>query len=131
MKNRFVTSIALTALALGGPGVRAATAQASPSVEAQIAIRITDRMPEEAGSEFAADVGELFCWSRVTGAEGTTIHHVWIHGENQYSVALRIDGSPWRTWSSKVVPAEWTGEWRVEIRDDSGNVLEALTFTVG
>ncbi len=129
--NRFVASLALTALASGGPGVWAATAQASPSVEAEIAIRIVDRMPEGAGSEFAADVGELFLWSRVTGGEGTTIHHVWIHGEDEYSVALEIDGSPWRTWSSKAIPAEWTGEWRVEIRDDTGNVLDALTFTVG
>nr|NIV49387.1 DUF2914 domain-containing protein [Gammaproteobacteria bacterium] len=33
--------------------------------------------------------------------------------------------------SSKVVPPAWTGEWRVEVRDDEGNVLETLTFTVG
>ena len=26
---------------------------------------------------------------------------------------------------------EWTGDWRVEVRDSRGNVLETIRFTVG
>jgi hypothetical protein len=42
-----------------------------------------------------------------------------------------MGGSPWRTWSSKTIPPEWSGEWSVEIRDASGAVLETVGFTVG
>jgi hypothetical protein len=120
----------LAASAIAVLDARPATAQA-PTVEAEIATQVVDRMPEGGAQSFPAEVGELYCWMRVTGAEGTTIHHVWIHGESEFSVPLTIGGSPWRTWSSKVIPAEWSGEWRVEIRDDTGNLLEAMSFTVG
>lgn len=101
------------------------------TVEAEIAERIVDRMPQDAGVLFPADIGELFCWTRVTGAADTTIQHVWIHGDLEFPVAHEIGGSPWRTWSSKVIPEEWAGDWSVEIRDAEGNVLETLQFTVG
>jgi hypothetical protein len=45
-------------------------------------------MPEGSAAAFAADVGEVYAWMRVTGAEGTTIHHVWIHGEEEWSLPL-------------------------------------------
>lgn len=107
------------------------TAEQTPAVEAQLATAVVERMPEGSGETFPAEVGEVYAWMRVTGAEGATRHHVWIHGEDEWSVPLMIGGSPWRTWSSKRIPPEWTGEWRVEIRDDTGNLLEALSFTVG
>lgn len=105
--------------------------ESAPTVEAQIAEQVVDREPQGAGTVFGADVGEVFCWTRVTGAAGTTIQHVWIHDGVEYPVSLDIGGSPWRTWSSKNIPPEWAGDWRVEIRDASGNVLEGLSFTVG
>lgn len=102
-----------------------------PTVEAQVASEIVDRMPEGAGSAFPADVGEVFCWTRVSGAAGSTIQHVWIHEGTEFPVTLDIGGSPWRTWSSKSIPPEWSGEWRVEVRDGEGNVLQTVSFTVG
>lgn len=107
------------------------SAQAQITVESAIATAIVDRMPEGSGSTFPADVGELYCWTRVLDGGGTRIHHVWIHDGDEQSVPLAVGGSPWRTWSSKIVPPEWTGDWRVEVRDDQGNVLETLSFTVG
>ena len=130
MKKRRAVEAALAALLPAALAASAAVAQA-PTVEAEIAARIVDRMPEGAARAFGADVGEVYCWMRVTGAEGTTIHHVWIHGEDEFSVPLTIGGNPWRSWSSKRIPPEWAGDWRVEIRDDTGNLLEALSFTVG
>lgn len=128
MNARHAVAVALAAAVLAG-SADAVLAQAT--VEAEVATAIVDRMPDGAGSAFGVDVGEVFLWSRVEGAEGTTIQHVWIHGPHEFSVPLTIGGSPWRTWSSKVVPPEWTGEWTVEIRDSTGNLLDALSFTVG
>lgn len=127
MKKRLAVPILVAA------GVLASFAGpvAAQGVEAEVATAVVDRMPEGSGMSFPADVGELFVWSRVTDAEGTSIQHVWMHGDNEWPVTLAIGGSPWRTWSSKAIPPEWTGEWTVEIRAEDGTVLETLSFTVG
>ena len=122
-----MTAIGCAMLGLALPGLLSAQV----SVEVEIARQIVDRMPQDAGTSFPVDVGEVFCWSRVTGAAGTTIQHVWIHGEMEFAVSQEIGGSPWRTWTSKTIPPEWAGEWRVEIRDGDGNLLDTMPFTVG
>lgn len=101
------------------------------AVEIAIARSVVDRVPADTASAFPADVGQLACWTRVTGAAGTTIQHVWIHGADEFPVSLEIAGSPWRTWSTKEIPPDWTGEWRVEVRDGAGAVLASARFTVG
>lgn len=100
-------------------------------VEIAIARDVVDRMPVDTASAFPADVGTLTCWTRVTGVAGSTLQHVWIHGPHESTVTLDIGGSPWRTWSTKQIPPEWTGEWRVEVRDSAGTVLATARFTVG
>jgi hypothetical protein len=70
-------------------------------------------------------------WTKVSGAAGQTVTHVWSHGENEWTVPLQIGAATWRTWSNKTIPTEWTGEWQVEVRDQQGNVLKTLHFTVG
>ena len=127
MKIRYLTVLALVALGLTIP----AHASGQVSVEAEIARQVVDKMPADAGTSFAVDVGEVFCWTLVTGASGTEITHTWIHDEMEFPVTLTIGGSPWRTWTSKTIPPEWAGEWRVEIRDGGGNLLDTRSFTVG
>ncbi|HEX4601330.1 MAG TPA: DUF2914 domain-containing protein [Gemmatimonadales bacterium] len=100
--------------------------------DAVIAKTVVDRQPQDTGAVFPADVATLVCWTKVSGAGGAAIHHVWFHGDTQVGdVELQVGGSPWRTWSKKAVPADWTGAWHVEVRDASGAVLKRLDFTVG
>jgi len=101
-------------------------------VEAVVARSILDRQPQDTGAVFPADVAQLICWTKLEGAGGASIHHVWFHGDTQVGdVELQVGGSPWRTWSRKTVPAEWTGAWHVEVKDAAGAVLKRLDFTVG
>ncbi len=86
--------------------------------DAVVAKTVVDRQPQDTGTAFPVDVGQLVCWTKLSGASGTAIHHVW-------------GGSPWRTWSRKTVPADATGAWHVEVRDASGAVLKRIDFTVG
>ena len=110
----------------------APTAAAATVSEAVVAKTVTDRVPQDTGTTFPADVGQVACWTKVSGASGTTIHHVWFHGDTQVGdVELQVGGSPWRTWSRKTVPPDWTGAWHVEVRDQEGKVLKRLDFTVG
>lgn len=108
---------------------------AAPSdvaVEAVLARSVMDRAPQDTGSAFPDSVGTIVLWMRVTGAEAQTLHHVWFFGDTEVGdVPLTIGGSPWRTWSRKTVPLEAKGAWHVEIRDEGGNVLKRIDFTVG
>ena len=111
--------------------VAATEVSAQVTVEAEIAESVVDMMPQNPSTSFAAEVGSVVCWTRVTGAEGSEIRHIWIHDEMEFPVTLAVNGSPWRTWSRKTIPPEWAGEWRVEIRDAQGNLLDTRSFTVG
>ncbi|MBK8870065.1 MAG: DUF2914 domain-containing protein [Elusimicrobia bacterium] len=58
----------------------------------------------------------------------TTINHVYsVDGSEVASVPLAVKGSPWTTWSRKTV---WPGEWKVELKDESGAVIETKNFSV-
>ena len=141
--KRLCTILALSLLAAPAPGLAAQdTTQMAPAAapsltvtDAVVARSVLDREPQDTGSVFPAEVGQVVFWTKVTGAPAgveTTIHHVWFHGENQVGdVELRISGSPWRTWSRKTVPPDWTGAWHVEVRDGSGAVLKRVDLTVG
>jgi hypothetical protein len=102
------------------------------AVEAVLARSVMDRVPQDTGTAFPDSVGTIVLWMRATGAEGQTLHHVWFFGDTEVGdVPLTIGGSPWRTWSRKTVPVEAKGAWHVEIRDEGGNVLKRIDFTVG
>ena len=139
--KRVATIVALSLLAARGLAAQDTTKAAAPAgagltvLEAAVARSVLDRQPQDTGSAFPADVGQLVFWTKVSGAPAgaeTTIHHVWFHGDTEAGdVELHIAGSPWRTWSRKTVPADWTGAWHVEVRDASGSVLKRVDFTVG
>ena len=114
------------------PAAAPAPAPSNATVEAVLARSVVDRAPQDTGSAFPDSVGSVVLWMRVTGGNGQTLHHVWFHGGDQVSdVPLTIGGSPWRSWSRKTVPADAKGAWHVEIRDEGGNVLKRIDFTVG
>ncbi len=110
----------------------AAAAPSTATVEAVLARNVMDRVPQDTGIAFPPEVGQLVLWTRVTGGEGQTLTHVWFHGDTEVgNVQLTINGSPYRTWSRKTIPADATGAWHVEVRDAAGNVLKRIDFTVG
>jgi hypothetical protein len=114
------------------PATPAATPAPTVAVEAVVARSVMDRAPVDSGTAFPADVGQLVLWTRVSGAAGSMIRHVWFHGETEVgNVELNVSASPYRTWSRKTIPADWTGAWHVEVRDASGNVVQRVDFTVG
>jgi len=139
--KRIGAIVALSLLGGGGLAAQDTTKAAAPAQpaaasvsvdEAAVAKNVVDRVAQDTGSVFPVDVGQLVLWTKVSGAGGTAIHHVWFHGDTQVGdVELQVGGSPWRTWSRKSVPADWTGPWHVEVRDAAGTVLKRIDFTVG
>jgi hypothetical protein len=100
--------------------------------DASICTEVRDREPVGAGTRFPASVGRLFCFTRVAGAiEPTHVTHVWYHGEREvHSIDLQVGGPSWRTWSYKTIPSDWTGAWRVDVKDANGVIIYSLPFTV-
>ncbi len=119
-------------LALGALFAPAVPAQEISVAEAVIAQEVVDRMPLGAGDVISAGIERVYCFTRIEGArEETEITHNWYYkGALKASVALPVRSLSWRTWSSKALLPEWTGEWMVEVLSKDGTPLESLIFFV-
>ena len=96
------------------------------------ATAIENRGPVGIDSTFSATVGTVYCFTRIEGiADTTQITHEWYYKDEQKAqVDLTVATDNWRTWSSKTIPEEWVGPWRVMVLDQNGKVLAAKTFTI-
>jgi hypothetical protein len=84
--------------------------------EALICKDVVNRTPVDAGTSFAASLGELFCFTRITAAQNpTTITHVWYFGDTERARAglavgsvqkefsfMGLDHGIWTCWAHKV-----------------------------
>lgn len=107
---------------------------ATLTADATVCTDVQERVPMGEAKSFPADVGKLFLWCKISGAgQGeTTISHVWLHdGKEMANVQLSVKGNSWRTWSSKTILPQWTGNWEVRIVGPDGTVIKSITFTVG
>jgi hypothetical protein len=93
---------------------------------------ITDREPVGADSTFADSTASLYCFTELDGAAGQVIHS-WYHGDKvMFEITLNKGREGrWRTWSQKNLLKEWTGAWRVDVKDTVGNVLKSVSFEFG
>jgi|GEM_PF-470553 len=102
------------------------------TIETQLCAGIEERMPVGAAESFTPDVENVYLWCKVTGAtDSTSIKVAWSHGDMEMAtVELPVKSAFWRTWSSKRILPEWTGDWTVRVLDAAGNGLKELTFTI-
>jgi hypothetical protein len=99
--------------------------------DAVICRDVIEREPVDAGEVFSADVAKVWCWSKIKDGKGTKIKHAYYYeGEQKAVVELAIGAPLWRTYSSKRILSSWTGQWRVDILDEEGQVLKSLEFTI-
>jgi len=126
---------ALTVLSLFWAGAaiaqEAAQETAGPTVDAAIGTAVQDRELQGAADSFPASVGKVYCFTKLGKVQpGSEFEHVWYHGNDEVGrVKLKAESSPWRTWSSKNVPPEATGDWRVDVVQE-GKVLKTINFKV-
>ncbi len=121
-------AIAVLALVLALPGVAAAL----EVTEGVITTQVANRAPVDSVENYPASAGRLYCFTRIVGAaENTTVTHVWYRGDQEMArIELSVRSGDWRTWSSKTILPEWTGEWRVEVVDSQGQVLKTIPFSL-
>ncbi len=127
MKVKTILLVAVLVVAL-----LPATCFAIQVAEATICRDVQDREPVGAADSFPADVGKVWCWSKIKDGKGMTITHAYYYaGEEKTTIELSIGSPLWRTYSNKDILPEWTGEWRVDIVAEDGTLLKSLNFTIG
>jgi hypothetical protein len=109
-----------------------ATAESALTAETAIGTGVQEREIVGKASTFPADVGKVYFWTNVMGAEEpTVVNHVWYYkGKEMASIELSVRDKSWRTWSYKTILPEWTGEWTVVVTDDMGREVAKSSFTV-
>jgi hypothetical protein len=136
MKRTHVALLIMIALSivLLLPAVTSLAQETAPLVveEAAICRDVVDRQPVGAGDSFVASVDKLFCFTKITGAQGPTqISHAWYFGDTQRAkVTLSVKSSSWRTYSSKRIQPYEIGDWRVEVLGPGGKILTTLAFKI-
>jgi hypothetical protein len=80
------------------------------------------------------DPGSLFFYTRVKSARDMTVEHRWYRGDTlRKAVKLQIRANPtdgYRTYSRNTVDHQSGGDWRVELRTESGILLHEERFAV-
>lgn len=97
-----------------------------------VATGIIDREPIDAGQVFSATLDRIYYFTEVQSEMPTSeITHVWYYGDREMArVTLPIEGSRWRTWSSKQILPGWTGQWKVEAVTMGGAVAASQPFSI-
>jgi len=100
--------------------------------EGVITSQVSDRKPVDSLTSYSADIGKLYCFTHIVGAESDSkVTHVWYRGEEEMArVDLAVRSDNWRTWSSKTLLPQWTGNWRVDVLDGDGAVIHTIAFTL-
>lgn len=91
---------------------------------------IENRQPTGSNTQFFGSVERIYCFTRILGAaEETSVYHVWYYGdEEKAAVELPVRSQSWRTWSSKRIPDDLSGAWRVEVRDVEHRLIASGEF---
>ncbi len=105
-----------------------APATVSAAAEIKAAKGVEKREPVEEGTTFA--VGDtVYAWTRVTGATGTKVTHVWKRdGKETWKAYLKIGSNRWTTNSRRKMSKP--GSWTVDVVGADGTVLGSVAFTV-
>ena len=77
------------------------------------------------------DVNRVYFFTKITGAKTEIIYHRWIYKDKiMATIALQINSSPHRTWSSKKIIPAWQGKWTVEVLDKKKNLIYQQNFKI-
>jgi hypothetical protein len=129
----FVIMIALLMAFTVPPGnVQAQEMGAVQVTEGNICTDVQNRVCYNSSTRFMAPVDELFCFTKIVGAQDDTyVTHVWYFGETERArVRLPVRGSSWRTWSSKIIQPHEIGDWHVDVLGGDGQLLMVIPFEI-
>jgi len=99
---------------------------------AVFATQIEDREPVDPVSTLPADEAKVYFFTELIGLQGRTVTHRWEYqGNVMAEVNFEVRGPRWRVFSSKNFLPEWTGDWKVRVVTDTGEVLGQTRLAYG
>ena len=129
---RKVYLAALIIILLSVSGLFAQNTSAIKVENIAVCTSVENRQPMGTDSVFSADVGKLYCFTKLSSEKDSTeISHVWYYKDKEMAkINLPVKAKTWRTWSAKTIIPAWKGNWRVEIQDPEGNVISDISFRI-
>lgn len=99
---------------------------------AQFTTDIIDREPVDEIISVDTSVKTVFYFTELKDMAGKSVTHRWIFdGKKVYEKTFDIAGDRWRVYTSKNLSDAWTGDWRAEVVDSAGTVLQSNTLSYG
>jgi hypothetical protein len=90
---------------------------------------VVNREPVDRVVELTNDQRHIYFFTELKGLAGEVISHTWEYaGKIVARETFEVGGPRWRTWSSKTLLPEWTGKWKVVVRDLAGQIISETTF---
>jgi hypothetical protein len=121
-----VTATIVLCLILGATSLFAASVD--PAV---LCTAVVDRACEGVETMFPAGVGKVYAHTTILDHKGSVTHRWIFKSKVMAEVELKVNGTPWRTWSAKTIDPLWSGEWKVEVvNNEDDSVMEILEFTI-
>jgi len=101
--------------------------------EGAVCLDVIDLECVGADTNFPANVGKLYCITKITGAMGASkVTHVWYYGQTERArISLDVRSANWRTYSSKKIQAHETGDWHIDVLGHENESLKVIQFEIG
>ncbi len=134
MKSRaaaLIPFLLLCVLALAAP-VHAQQASDFKVGRVVLSKAISEREPVGITTNFDLDDEKAYCFLEAVDIEKNThVVFIWYYQDKKTArIELPLHkGNRWRTYSSKKFGIR-KGDWRVDVKDSAGMVVESLSFTV-
>jgi hypothetical protein len=93
---------------------------------------VEDKEPVGVAETFPEATEKVYCFLEATEiTKDTEVSFVWWHGGKEiHKIALPLQTGPrWRTFAYKNIGG-MKGDWKVEIRDSGGNLVQEVAFKV-
>lgn len=93
---------------------------------------IEKREPINSAVVFDKDVGRVYCYTEIeTDKYPTEVTHIWIYDKNiEAEIKLPVKSPKWRTFSSKAILDNWSGDWKVEVYSEKGKLIDSIDFKI-
>jgi hypothetical protein len=92
---------------------------------AMFTTRISKRYPADDITSLDNPHQAVSFFSELKEMSGKKIIHRWFYkGQMEFEASFNIRANNWRIWSTKLLPQDMPGEWKVEIVDEDGKVLQ-------
>lgn len=93
---------------------------------------VVNREPVDNLEAVPGNVTFLYYFTELKGFTGEMITHRWeFEGQVVAETRFEVGGPRWRIWSSRPLPPDRVGAWRVSVLDFQGRIVAVSDFVFG